>query len=66
MYEMWYICIFKLKDMTLTVESNEGLGCFVDGFWINPDYELTRGHDAKYWIPPGRILHVEKQEREIL
>ena len=36
------------------------IGVAVNGLWINSAYEYTYGGDNKYWIPPSRILHVEK------
>lgn len=52
--------------MIMSVESKEGVSDFVDGFWINSDYEFTRGSDALYWIPPCRLLHVEKWTPHLL
>jgi hypothetical protein len=36
------------------------IGCAVNGFWVNEAKEYTFSGDNKYWIPPSRILHVEK------
>jgi hypothetical protein len=44
------------------VESGEGLCAFRIGFWINDDFKLTTGADARYWIPASQILRVEKIE----
>jgi len=30
------------------------------GFWINRDYEFTRGEDCLIWIMPSSITYVEK------
>lgn len=32
-----------------------------NGFWVNEQYELVREPRGKYWIPPGRIMHIEKK-----
>lgn len=66
MFETYYICAFKFLDMTLSVESQEGIAAFCDGFWINSDYEYTTDEDRLYWIPPSRMLYVEKQLRSLL
>ena len=36
------------------------IGVAVNGFWVNEAKEYTYSGDNKYWIPPSRILHVEK------
>lgn len=36
------------------------IGDIKDGFWVDEAFEFTKSQDAKYWIPPSRILHVEK------
>jgi hypothetical protein len=33
---------------------------FVHGFWINEDQKLTKGSDARQWIPPSQIQIIEK------
>ena len=32
-----------------------------DGFWINMKFEFTRVSDSRHWIPPSRILYIEKK-----
>lgn len=54
-----YICEFMLRGSLCNTESVNGIGDFIDGFWVNEDYELTKGSDAVCWIPPGRIEHIE-------
>jgi hypothetical protein len=44
------------------VESDEGIAAFRIGFWINDDIKLTKGADAKYWIPPSQIIRIEKRQ----
>ena len=41
-----YVEVSRMSDVT-------------DGFWLNSDYEFTRGSDCKYWIPPSQIRCVE-------
>jgi hypothetical protein len=31
-----------------------------DGFWVNSQMEFTFSDDARYWIPPGQVLFIEK------
>jgi len=33
-----------------------------DGFWIDAQYQLVREPRGVYWIPPGRILVIEKRQ----
>lgn len=44
------------------VRSEDGIGDFVDGFWINDDYQFTKGSDAKFWIPPSCIRYISKDK----
>lgn len=40
--------------------SEGGIEDFKDGFWINDDAKLTKGSDARYWIPPHAIRYIAK------
>jgi hypothetical protein len=31
-----------------------------EGFWVDESFEYVKTGNNKYWIPPSRILHVEK------
>ena len=53
-------CEFEFKRRTYRVRSEGGLVDFKDGFWINDEWEFTKGVDARYWIPPSKILYVAK------
>lgn len=62
-----YRCEFELLVGSLpghnnqrSVKSGAGIASFENGFWVNDDYQFTQGSDAKYWIPPARILYVWK------
>ena len=33
---------------------------FKEGFWVNANYDLTRGSDALYFIMPAKVLMVKK------
>jgi hypothetical protein len=33
----------------------------VNGFWITPDFTLCRPSQGKYFIPPSRIVVIEKR-----
>jgi len=58
-----YQCVCEFNGHRLLV-LGERLSEFSEGFWINPEYQLTKGGDAWYWIPPGRVLYVEKLDWE--
>lgn len=60
-----YICHFYSphilsQDFVAQAESDGGISDFKDGFWLNPYNKFTKGSDAKYWVPPSRILCIEK------
>ena len=57
-----YLCTYTFWGGAQSVESTEGIGAFKDGFWINDALEYTKGSDCKYWVPPGRILVIQKLE----
>ncbi len=62
MKKIRYRCEFKFNKVMgiMYVTSDRGIGAYRDGFWINEDYKLTVGIDAKYWIPPSQIEHIAK------
>lgn len=33
---------------------------FLEGFWLDSDFEFTKGSDCKYWISPSSIHYIEK------
>ena len=55
-----YKCKFKYKGLEHTA-SAETLDMFTQGFWINPEFQRTAGHDAAVWIPPHKIEYVYKE-----
>lgn len=61
--ERFYVCYFEFKDKILSVESQLGIEQFKDGFWIDDNLKMNIKTDVKYWIPPNRILYVEKELR---
>ena len=34
-----------------------------DGFWITKDHILCREKQGHYWIPPARIVLIEKRDQ---
>jgi len=55
-----YQCVYEHKGREQSVTAKE-LGAFTKGFWVNGHGGLTNNIDLMvYWIPPGRILYVEK------
>lgn len=38
----------------------ERLSDVADGFWVNEEYNFTKGSDCKFWIPASVIQYVEK------
>jgi len=54
-----YLCWFMWGYVRKYVTADQ-FDRFTEGFWLNEDMEYTWGSDARYWIPPGRILFIEK------
>ena len=52
---------FKLGELRrkVTIPPHRAIGDVQSGFWINRQGKWTVGQDAKYWIPPGRVLFVK-------
>ncbi len=59
--ETIYECRFYLGSIEGEVQSRH-LSDLQGGFWINKDYEFTKGSDCKYWIPPHKIEYITKTE----
>ena len=57
-----YRCEFIYGVNQLYVLSHEGIERFSHGFWLNENMELTKGDNAKYWIPPSAIQYISKGE----
>ena len=41
-----------------TVVTDKGAGHFMQGFWVNDQFQLSIVSKHRYWIPPARILHI--------
>lgn len=48
------------KYVLRKVEAEGGPSMFSDGFWVNGALEYTKGSDCRVWIPPSRIICIEK------
>lgn len=63
-----YICYFNFLEVFtreghhVVSTERDGIGAFNKGFWINHNYQFTKGSDCKYWIPPSQIIYIEKTE----
>ena len=57
-----YLVTFYLygQDKDAYLPEPWGIPDIRDGFWVNEEYEITSGSDAKYWIPPSQIMAVRK------
>lgn len=59
----WEI-VFEFNRMPRRVrtplERQWNLSELQQGFWVTPELVLCAESQGKYWIPPGRILHIEK------
>lgn len=60
-----YICYYEMCGRKKYVMSTVGIAIFKDGFWVNDLFELTQGSDCSTWIPPSRILYIDKESRDI-
>ena len=59
-----YVCNFVHDYKTIEASSDEGIGAFKDGFWINTEFKYTKGSDCVVWIPPHAILFIDKVAKE--
>ncbi len=55
-----YKCIFRFNGSHEVTYDGDGIHAYTQGFWITQELEFTKGSDCKYWIPPSRILFIEK------
>lgn len=58
-----YSCEFEFRGIEQEASSG-ALEDFTRGFWITGDLRFTKGEDARYWIPPGKIVCVTKIKPE--
>lgn len=56
-----YECKFTFQSSMFTVFSEDGIGAFCNGFWIDQSFNFTKLSDGVYWIPPSVILFVKKR-----
>ena len=54
-----YLCKFEFEGQQLATDG-ESLLDFKNGFWVNESFDFTNCSDAKYWIPPSKILFIVK------
>lgn len=56
-----YRCHFDFElVLDCKVDSDKGIDEFAGGFWVNSKIKFTKGNDAKFWIPPSKIVFIEK------
>lgn len=58
-----FVIFLDGRDGVRSVYSEKGIDVFQYGFWINYDFEFTQGSDAKYWIPPSKIMYISKDKQ---
>jgi hypothetical protein len=59
-----YKCLYYFRGEFAWQTSFDGIDVFKYGFWLDKNFELTKGLDAKYWIPPSAIKYIEKESHE--
>ncbi len=64
LWKVVYMCEFNMDTAYMHVEG-DSIADFKEGFWLNDKYELTKGSDAKYWMPPSSIIRVCKEKKLI-
>lgn len=55
-----YYVYFQAPNHPEVKSEIASIGDVIDGFWVNDKYQVTRLSDCRFWIPPSRILYVEK------
>lgn len=63
-YKTVYMCEFNMDTAYMHVEGGS-IADFKDGFWLNDEYKLTKGSDAKFWMPPSSIIRISKEKKSI-
>jgi hypothetical protein len=60
-----YFCFFDFQGETKAVAMPENMGVrdVAEGFWVDSEFNWCAASQIKYWIPPGQILYVEKEEK---
>lgn len=61
-----YVCVFRIKGMLNSVESERGIAFFYDGFWVNRKLEICPASESEIWIPPNAIDHIYKEVRRVI
>ena len=64
MWKIVYRCEFMMGGCPMHVEGSSILD-FKDGFWLNDNYEFTKGSDAETWMPPSSIIRIRKEKKLI-
>ena len=64
MWKMVYVCEFRIDTAYMHVEG-DSIADFKDGFWLNNNYEFTKGADAVTWMPPSSIIRISKEKKLI-
>lgn len=58
-----YKAYVKVDNIKVIIEV-PSIGDILDGFWINDDYEFTKGSDCSIWIPITSVAMVRKVDSE--
>ena len=64
MWKVVYMCEFRMDTAYMHVVGST-ITDFKEGFWLNDNYEFTKGSDAITWMPPSSIIRIRK-ERKLL
>jgi hypothetical protein len=60
-----YVCHYEFEGHVQKCFNDkyaiQGVFDYKDGFWVDSNFNFTKGSDGRYWIPPSRIYYVGKQ-----
>lgn len=65
MYTCYYMYFHEgMERQSVDAVESDAIASFFNGFWVNEDYEFTKGNDAKHFIPESAILKITKNNVE--
>jgi hypothetical protein len=57
-YEVWFN--IDGTDRSVVLPQGRGTATAQEGFWVDVAFRWCVASESRYWVPPGRVLRVEK------
>lgn len=58
--EIKYLCAFEWDDGVVDKIYIPDIQAAKDGFWLNDNFEYSDCDEPVWWIPPARVLYVQR------